>query len=84
MQDYSKKMSDLFKVVARTDDMRARSDLFKMYKNCKKIYTDLSKEDVECRRTRRKTVKYLELEQKLNESIQEFEQWITFASLLYV
>ena len=83
MNDFSNKLADLFIVVSNTKDMRARSDLFKMYKNCKKIYTDLSKEAVECRRLKRKTVKYTELEQKLNESIQEFEQWISFAALLY-
>jgi histone H3/H4 len=84
MTDFSNKLADLFIVISSTKDIRARSDLFKMYQNCKKIYTELSKEAVECRRTHRKTVKYLELEQKLNESITEFEQWITFSKLLYV
>ena len=54
-----------------------------MYQNCKNIFTEMSKEDVECRRLKKTTVKYRELEQKLNESIQEFEQWITFATLIY-
>jgi hypothetical protein len=77
------KMARLLAVISSTKDIRARSDLYKMYQNCKNIYIDLDKESVECRRTKRETVRYRELEQKLNESITEFEQWITYAALIY-
>lgn len=83
MNDFSAKMARLLAIVSSTKDMRARSDLYKMYQNCKKIYIELDKEAVECRRLKRETIKYNELEQKLNESITEFEHWITYASLLY-
>lgn len=76
-------MARLLAVVSSTKDIRARSDLYKMYQNCKKIYTELDQESVECRRMKRTTLRYTELEQKLNESITEFEQWITYAALLY-
>ena len=84
MEEHEQTLARLLAIISATKDMRAKSDLFKMYQNCKNIYIELDKESVECRRTKRKTVKYLELEQKLNESIKEFEQWITFAALLYV
>ena len=83
MNDFSAKMTRLLAIVSSTKDMRARSDLYKMYQNCKNIYIELDKETVECRRLKRNTLRYTELEQKLNESIKEFEQWITFANLLY-
>lgn len=80
---YSEKMARLLGIISSTKDMRARSDLMKMYQNCKRIYIELDKESVECRRLHKETVKYRELEQKLNFSITEFEQWITYAALLY-
>lgn len=83
LHEQSRKMARLLSVVSSTKDMRARSDLFKMYKNCKEIYNELDKESVECRRLKHKTAKFDTLEQKLNESITEFEQWITYAALLY-
>jgi hypothetical protein len=83
LHEHGTKMARLLAVVSSTKDMRARSDLYKMYQNCKKIYVELDKESVECRRIKHKTAKYDSLEQKLNESITEFEHWITFASLLY-
>jgi hypothetical protein len=79
----SARLARLLAIVSSQKDMRVKSDLFKMYQNCKNIFTEMSKEDVECRRLKKTTVKYRELEQKLNESIQEFEQWITFATLIY-
>jgi translation initiation factor 2B subunit (eIF-2B alpha/beta/delta family) len=79
----ARKMARLLTIVSSTKDMRARSDLMKMYQNCKKIYLELDKESVECRRLKRNTIRFTELEQKLNESINEFEQWISYAALLY-
>ena len=83
MTDYTATLQHLLTIVSNTQDMRARSDLYKMYQNCKKIYVELDQESVECRRLKRTTLRYTELEQKLNESTQEFEQWITYATLLY-
>jgi hypothetical protein len=84
MQQYQQKLDHLLTVISSTKDIRARSDLYKVYTNCRNIYTELDRESVECRRQKRITLRYTELEQKLNLSIQEFEQWITYASLLYV
>ena len=83
MNQYSAKLTRLLAIVTSTKDIRAKSDLFKLYTNCKNVYVEMDKESVECRRLHRIIVKYTELEQKLNKSITEFEQWITFATLLY-
>jgi diphthamide biosynthesis methyltransferase len=79
---YTEKLSRLLVIVDHTTSIGTRSDLYKMYSNCKKIYVELDRESVECRRLRHKTAKYESLEQKLNESIQEFEKWVTFSRLL--
>jgi len=81
--DYESKLEELLLLVRTTKDMRARSQLFKMYTNCKSVYTEMSKELVECRRYQKVTHKYTELEQKLQENITNFEQWAMFATLLY-
>ena len=83
MTDHHLKLARLLGVVSSTKDIKARSELFKIYTNCKNIYVELNKESVECRRLKRETVKYRELEEKLNESINVFEQWITYSTLLY-
>jgi hypothetical protein len=79
---YTEKLSSLLVIVGETSSIGTRSDLYKIYSNCRKIYTELDRESVECRRLRHKTAKYESLEQKLNESIQELEQWVTFSRLL--
>ena len=83
MKDYAAILGKLLESVSETGDMRARSELHKIYRNCKKIYLELDKESVECRRTRKLTAKYQEIAAKLDESINTFEQWNTFSKLLY-
>ena len=81
--EYEIKLHDLLVIVAETKDIRARSQLYKIYRNVKESYDALDRESVECRRLKKTTAKYVVLEQKLNESIQVFEQWISFSALLY-
>jgi len=77
------RLEEFFNVVKSTTDMRARSELFKMYRNCRKIADDLSRESVECKRLRQVTPKYTDLLLQLNNSIQDFEHWVIFSKLLY-
>ena len=81
--DYDAQLQDFFKQVQATGDMRARSQLFKMWKNCVNLRTEMDKEMVECRRRKKVTQKYKDLEAELQERIANFEQWITFSKLLY-
>ena len=81
--DYDAVLQGFFKQVQGTDDIRARSELFKLWKNCVNIRTEMDKEMVQCRRYQRVTPKYTELEAQLNEAIQNFEHWVTYARLLY-
>ena len=69
------KLSALLKLCSGTGDMRARSTLFKFYKNCKEM--------VNCRRLGKVTLKYTELETKYIESINTFDQWTVMATLMF-
>ncbi len=77
------KLENLFNAIRETNDIRAKSELFKMYKNCKKIATELSIEMVECRRTKRNTARAQTLENELDSAIKNLEHWVFFSKLLY-
>jgi hypothetical protein len=81
--EYSTKLDELFRLVQTTSDIRAKSQLYKMYQNCKTLINELSKESVECRRLRQSTAKYSKIESEIKEAVDTFEQWVTFSKLLY-
>ena len=81
--DYEQILNERLEQLINLKDMRARSQLWKVYKNCKDIYTKMSKEAVECRRKKHVSIKYTELEKELNESINVFDQWMIMATLMY-
>ena len=64
-------------------DIRARSTMFKFYKNCRITWVFLDREMVNCRRQKRVTLKYTELEREFLEHIHTFEQWLLMATLMY-
>jgi hypothetical protein len=80
---HSVKLEQLLKSVSSSLDIRARSTLYKFYKNCREIYTEMDKEMVNCRRRDKLTQKYTELEVKYVEAITTFEQWTVMAALMY-
>lgn len=60
-----------------------KSKMWKFYRNVSKAWVLLDQEFVECRRVRRITPKYHDLQQNLNECIKVFEQWCVMAALMY-
>lgn len=83
MDEYQKRLSELLGVITATEDIRARSQLMKIYWNCKSAYDEISRESVECRRLQKVTPKYTESVAKFEQSVAELEHWATFAKLLY-
>jgi len=82
-------MEDLIERVGRAEqnigslkDKRARLDLLKMIKNVDHELNELSKEAVECRRLKKETLKYKEIEQRATKMLEDIESYITFAALL--
>lgn len=65
------------------DDMGARSTLWKFYANCRREWNEMDNEMVVCRRFKRVTPKYTEIEAKFHGCVNEFEQWLTMAALMY-
>ena len=64
-------------------DIRAKSTIFRFYKNCRNTWVLLDEELVNCRRQRRVTLKYTELEAEFLEHVHTFEQWLLMATLMY-
>jgi len=64
-------------------DIRAKSTMFRFYKNCRNTWVLLDEELVNCRRQRRVTLKYTELEAEFLEHVHTFEQWLLMATLMY-
>ena len=60
----------------------ARRDLLMMLRATEAAYTKLDKESVECRRLKKETVRYRDLDQNFQELLTNLEKHITFASLL--
>ena len=71
-----------FQIIRLPMDQDKINDLKKIWKNCSAVWQDMSREDVNCRRAGKKTVKYLELETKLKEGLHLLETYLTFAALL--
>lgn len=69
-----------FKIIACKQEHQR--DLKRMWKNCTAIKTEISKEDVICRRKGRDTVTKIELVQKLDDAVNNLEQYLVFATLL--
>jgi hypothetical protein len=82
-QAHRDRLDELLIALQKTEDMRAKSALWKFYNNTRLIWVELDKEMVLCRRRGTITLKYTELEAQYAENIRIFEQWTTMATLIY-
>ena len=67
----------------QTNNMVAKSTLWKFYNNLRLTWVELDNEMINCRRRGRLTHKYTEIEAKYAEHYKNFEQWTTMAALMY-
>lgn len=81
MQELENRVNELFFKIIACKPQHQR-DLRRMWRVSKDIITEISKEDVQCRRLGKDTPKKLELQQKLEESVNTLEQYLMFATLL--
>jgi hypothetical protein len=77
------KLDECLTALHNTHDIRAKSTMFKFYKNCRITWIFLDQEMVNCRRLKKVTLKYKELEAEFLEHVHNFEQWHLMASLMY-
>ena len=68
--------------IAAVKNKVAYRDLRAMLKPIDRTITEMSKEDVECRRMKKTTTRYRELETQANELLSNLEQMVTFAALI--
>lgn len=71
-----------FTIIRLPMDPQKVNDLKKLWKNCSQIWTDMNKEEIECRRLSKSTIHYKELEKELLDGLEMLEQYLTFATLL--
>lgn len=57
-------------------------EMLKVSKNIGRMVNELSKEEINCRRHQKQTIKHKELVDKINEEIANYERMLTFAVLL--
>jgi len=60
----------------------AYRDLRKMLAGIDTTLTEMSREDVECRRSKKTTIRYRELETQAHALLTNLEQMVTFAALI--
>lgn len=82
MDEILDKINTVEAQIAGVKNKVAYRDLRKMLSGIDRTITKMSQEDVECRRTKKVTSKYRELEQQARDQITHLEQMITFAALL--
>ena len=59
-----------------------REDMRRLWRPARALWDELDRELVECRRAKKYTIKYKELEQQLVDALENIEQYLTFATLL--
>ena len=80
--DYSKRIDTAYTQIGAVKSKLARRDLLMMLRAAEAAYTKMDQERVECRRLKKETARYQELEDNLKEVLAHLEKHITFASLL--
>jgi len=68
--------------IAKIKDRQARADLGKLFRAANAVLTEMSREAVECRRNKKITVRYKELQHNLETALTNLEHHITFAALI--
>ena len=82
MDELFQRLDRAEKAIATVKNKVARRDLLKMTRGVDQAIVAADIESVECRRLKRETPRYKELVQKVNDSLTNLEQHITFANLL--
>jgi hypothetical protein len=81
-QNYQKQQA-CFQQVQAMSNLQAKSRIWPIYRNVSKSWDEMDREFVNCRRQRKLTVRYRDLEQKFEECITTFNHWALIAALTY-
>lgn len=83
MQELIQRATDCADQIRLINDRQARRDLLRMLGAVDSALNQLDSESVECRRLKRTTSRYDELEQKAQLLVENLEQHLTFARLRF-
>lgn len=83
MQELIQRATDCADQIKLINDRQARRDLLRMLGAVDSALNHLDSESVECRRLKRTTARYNELEQKAQLLVENLEQHLTFARLRF-
>ena len=75
------KLVECFMTIRDLSDMTVKSSMWKLYMNCKRKWTELDNEFITCRKLRKITAAYTQIEAEYNDCITTFEQWHVIAVL---
>lgn len=78
--DWQSVKAELIKLADATG--KHRREMKKIVENIELMIWDLSKEEIECRRQQKQTKRHQEMITKINQEINNYEQMITFGTLL--
>jgi hypothetical protein len=76
------KLDECLTELQRIDNIVMKSQMWTFYNTTRRCWSAMDKEFVECRRTRKLTIKYTELESDLDECVKEFHRWTLMALLM--
>lgn len=80
-QANSDKLDECLSTMRTVTGVQAASTLWKFYNNARLVWKSLDNEMVECRRRRRLTQKYAELQVEFDECVNTYGQWRVMAAL---
>lgn len=80
-QELRQRADQIWIQISSIQNPQSRIDLGRMYKNVEALLTEISREEVECRRLHRETNRLEELRAKTDERLLQIEQYITLAHL---
>lgn len=76
------KLDECLMALQRIDDIVRKSQMWTFYNTTRRCWSAMDKEFIECRKYKKITLKYSELESDFNECIQEFHRWSLMAILM--
>ena len=76
------RVSEVERKVSKVKSKIAYRDLSQMIQSVDRQVTELSKEDVLCRQSKRITIRYREIDKNIDEMLKNIEKLVTFAHLM--
>lgn len=81
-QELRQQANQIWTQISGICDSQVRRDLERMFRVAERMLSEISQEEVECRRLHRETIRLVELRTNTQERLLQIEQYITMALLV--